>query len=74
LYYDREESPGVKFTDADLIGLPLRITVSERTMKGQMVEIKRRRSTERRQVPESSLATAVAEEQRALEERAGDVG
>ena len=30
LYDDREESPGVKFNDADLIGLPLRLTVGER--------------------------------------------
>jgi prolyl-tRNA synthetase len=74
LYDDREERPGVKFTDADLIGLPLRITVSERTLKGQGVELKPRRSAERRQVPESSLLPAVVEELRALEERAGAAG
>lgn len=37
---DREESAGVKFNDADLIGLPLRITVSERAMKQGGVEFK----------------------------------
>jgi len=33
LYDDRDESPGVKFNDADLIGLPIRLTVSARAMK-----------------------------------------
>ena len=32
LYDDREESPGVKFNDADLLGMPLRVTVSPRTL------------------------------------------
>jgi prolyl-tRNA synthetase len=42
LYDDREETPGVKFTDADLLGLPLRIVVSERLVAAQNVEIKPR--------------------------------
>ena len=42
LYDDRDESPGVKFNDADLIGLPLRITVSERSLQKGGVEFKRR--------------------------------
>jgi prolyl-tRNA synthetase len=42
LYDDREESPGVKFNDADLIGLPLRLTVSRRTLEVGGVEVKRR--------------------------------
>jgi prolyl-tRNA synthetase len=42
LYDDRDESPGVKFNDADLIGLPLRITVSERSLQNGGVEFKRR--------------------------------
>lgn len=42
LYDDREESPGVKFNDADLIGLPLRFTVSRRTLEVGGVEVKRR--------------------------------
>src|SRR3972149_5988915 len=32
LYDDREETPGVKFNDADLLGMPLRLTVSPRTL------------------------------------------
>lgn len=43
---DRVESAGVKFNDADLIGLPLRITVSERAFKQGGVEFKSRRSGE----------------------------
>jgi prolyl-tRNA synthetase len=42
LYDDREESAGVKFNDADLIGLPLRITVSERALKAGGIEFKLR--------------------------------
>jgi len=38
LYDDRDESAGVKFTDADLIGLPLRLTVSSRTLAEREVE------------------------------------
>jgi prolyl-tRNA synthetase len=47
LYDDRAESPGVKFNDADLIGLPVRITVSERALKAGGVELKRRDLGER---------------------------
>ncbi len=43
---DRAESAGVKFNDADLIGLPLRITVSERAFKQGGVEFKARHSGE----------------------------
>jgi len=43
---DREESAGVKFNDADLIGLPLRVTVSERAFKSGGLELKVRRNGE----------------------------
>ena len=42
LYDDRDESAGVKFKDSDLIGIPLRIVVSEKTLAENSVEIKRR--------------------------------
>ena len=51
LYDDREESPGVKFKDADLIGLPLRVTVSKRSLAQGGVEMKRRDRQERAIVP-----------------------
>ncbi|MBN1887549.1 MAG: proline--tRNA ligase [Thermoflexales bacterium] len=48
LYDDRDESPGVKFTDADLIGLPTRLTVSKRSLEQGGVEVKPRRLAEKR--------------------------
>ena len=42
LYDDRDESAGVKFNDADLIGLPLRLLVSDRLLAEGMVELKPR--------------------------------
>ena len=46
LFDDREEAPGVKFKDADLIGIPLRLTLSAKTLKNNMVEVKVRRTGE----------------------------
>jgi prolyl-tRNA synthetase len=46
LFDDREESPGVKFNDADLIGCPLRLTLSERSLKAGGVEVKVRKTGE----------------------------
>jgi prolyl-tRNA synthetase len=42
LYDDRDATPGVKFNDADLIGLPLRVTVSARSLRNGGAEVKRR--------------------------------
>jgi prolyl-tRNA synthetase len=42
LYDDRAESPGVKFNDADLLGIPVRVTVSPRSLEKGSVEIKKR--------------------------------
>jgi len=47
LYDDRRLSPGVMFTDADLIGAPLRITVGARSLEKGGVEVKRRHEKER---------------------------
>ena len=44
LYDDRNESPGVKFNDADLIGLPVRVVVSRRNLNQGVAEIKTRNS------------------------------
>ncbi|MGD0916390.1 MAG: proline--tRNA ligase [Thermodesulfobacteriota bacterium] len=46
LYDDREESPGVKFKDADLIGIPLRVTLGEKNLRKGLVEIRKRRTGE----------------------------
>lgn len=42
LYDDRDERPGVKFNDADLLGIPLRLTVSKRSLQNGGLEFKRR--------------------------------
>ena len=51
LYDDRAESPGVKFNDADLIGLPVRVVVSRRNLNQGVVEVKRRDSSDAISVP-----------------------
>ncbi|RME37115.1 MAG: hypothetical protein D6793_04715 [Thermoflexia bacterium] len=51
---DRDESAGVKFADADLIGCPVRLTVSRRSLEAGGVEVKVRREKERQVVPAGS--------------------
>lgn len=69
LFDDRNESPGVKFNDADLIGLPIRLTVSKRAMKNGGVEYKRRDQAERSIVPIEKVLAFVKQEISALEAR-----
>ena len=42
LYDDRDATAGEKFADADLLGIPYRLVVSEKTIKNREVEVKRR--------------------------------
>jgi prolyl-tRNA synthetase len=44
LYDDREKAPGEKFIDCDLIGIPLRMLISERTLRENSVEFKERKN------------------------------
>jgi len=55
LFDDRAESPGVKFNDADLIGLPLRITISQRSLAAGGAEFKARTSIEQSIIPLSEV-------------------
>ena len=48
---DRDARAGEKFTDSDLLGIPLRIVVSEKTMNEGVVELKNRKTGEVRKVP-----------------------
>jgi prolyl-tRNA synthetase len=48
---DRDERAGVKFNDADLIGIPFRITISEKTLQKGEVELKGRRTADPRRIP-----------------------
>lgn len=58
LYDDRKERAGVKFNDADLIGLPIRIVVGKRADEG-IVEVKRRDNGESEEVEVSNLASYI---------------
>jgi prolyl-tRNA synthetase len=67
LFDDRkEQQPGVKFMDADLIGVPLRITVSSRALQKGGVELKRRTAKEPTIVPLNEIIAKVKAEIAAL--------
>jgi prolyl-tRNA synthetase len=59
LFDDRVESPGVKFADADLIGLPLRVTVSQRSLKQASVELTPRRTRQSTLAPLADAVNAI---------------
>ena len=67
-YDDRDERPGVKFKDADLIGFPIRVNVGGRALKEGNVEIVPRRDRAARAVPAAEALEAV---KRLREEIAG---
>jgi prolyl-tRNA synthetase len=57
---DREERPGVKFKDADLIGFPVRVVVGMKGLQNGGVEVKRRADDKSKTVivkPEEAVAT-----------------
>jgi prolyl-tRNA synthetase len=59
LFDDRGDSPGVKFNDADLLGIPLRLTLSPRTLQSQSVEAKWRTEKETQLLHLDGLAAQV---------------
>ena len=61
LFDDRLEAPGVKFNDADLIGLPLRVVVSSRSLRAGGVEVKRRAERQPELVPASGAVGRLRE-------------
>lgn len=65
LFDDRAESPGVKFNDADLLGIPFRVTVSARTLEKNSVELKQRKQKENTLVLRENI---VADLQRLIQE------
>ncbi len=65
LYDDRPESAGVKFNDADLLGLPVRLVVSPRNLARGVVELKRRSDSDPRTVPSDDVVRTVREMLRA---------
>ena len=62
---DRKERAGVKFSDADLIGLPIRITVGRGISEG-LVEVKVRQTGETQEVALADLMTFVQEKYETL--------
>jgi len=62
LYDDRtDQAAGVKFNDADLIGLPVRLVISPRNLKNGMVEVKGRKDAEAETIPNEELFTRLTE-------------
>ena len=62
LYDDRAETAGVKFNDADLIGLPIRAVVSKRSLKNGGIELKLRSQKEGRIVPLEDVVQVIQSE------------
>jgi len=59
LYDDRPERAGVKFNDADLIGLPIRITIGDKSLKEGKVELKARSEKKTELVAIDTIVKAV---------------
>jgi len=58
---DRDERPGIKFKDADLVGIPLRVTVGKNAVKDMKVDLKWRKTGNVQQVPVDDAAALVLE-------------
>jgi len=61
LFDDRNDSPGVKFNDADLLGIPLRLTISPRTLESQSIEVKWRKEKQTQLLPLKGIAKGIKE-------------
>jgi prolyl-tRNA synthetase len=61
LYDDRDESPGVKFTDAELLGMPWILTVSPRSLAGGGIEVTERATGERSTRPLADVERMLVE-------------
>jgi prolyl-tRNA synthetase len=61
LYDDRDERPGAKFADAELMGLPVRIVLSERTLEADQAELTLRASSETRMVARQDIVRELQE-------------
>ena len=62
LFDDRDDiSPGVKFKDADLIGIPLQLVVSDKNMKNDEIEVKFRKTGDRLKIKQSEILGSLPE-------------
>jgi prolyl-tRNA synthetase len=66
LYDDRADRPGVKFADAELIGIPIRLSISKRTLEAGQVELRLRTASESELVAASGIVAAVQQHIAAL--------
>ena len=57
LFDDRKESPGTKFADCDLLGIPFRVVISKKTLEQHKVEVKRRDGQEAELLDMTTLIT-----------------
>ncbi len=60
LWDQRDESPGVKFADADLIGAPFQVTISDRSLRNGGVELKERKTKARQIIPLSDTPEKIS--------------
>jgi len=61
LYDDRDANPGEKFADAELLGVPLRVTVGRKALAAGELEVQLRRGQEKASVPVDGAVAAIAE-------------
>lgn len=77
LYDDRDERPGVQFADADLLGIPIRLIVSERNLKNGQLEFKRRDSGQTGTIPQDgaleTVQTWIREAIKSIDDRADKI-
>jgi len=59
LFDDRNDSPGIKFNDADLLGIPLRLTISPRTLESQSIEVKWRKEKQAQLLPLKGITSEI---------------
>jgi prolyl-tRNA synthetase len=59
---DRDARPGVKFADAELIGIPHRIVIGDRTLAGGKLEYRHRRATESTEIPAADAVAYVRDQ------------
>lgn len=62
LWDDRDAAPGVKFADADLLGLPVRVTVGKKTLEAGTVDVRTRKNKDQKSVSIEQLVETVKHE------------
>ena len=58
---DRTQRPGEKFADADLLGVPIRVTVGKKTLDDGAVDVRVRETGADDRIPRESLLTSIGE-------------